>query len=59
LERQYYTKGDRLGEFKEFFYESMVVLINTLEKQDDTFLESPFPDTDYNIHYLIDLLQTE
>jgi hypothetical protein len=39
---------------KNLFYESTVVLINALKNQDDTFLETPFPDTEYNFHYLIE-----
>ena len=39
---------------KNLFYESTVTLINALEKQDDTYLETRFLDTDYNFHYLIE-----
>lgn len=43
---------------KNTFYESTIILINALEKQDDSFLETPFRDTDYNFHYVIEgLLQ--
>lgn len=37
---------------KNTFYESTIILINALEKQDDSFLETPFRDTDYNFHYV-------
>jgi uncharacterized damage-inducible protein DinB len=39
---------------KNLFYESTVTLINALENQDDTYLETKFLDTDYNFHYLIE-----
>jgi hypothetical protein len=39
---------------KSLFYESTITLINTLEDQDDTYLETRFLDTDYNFHYLIE-----
>jgi uncharacterized damage-inducible protein DinB len=39
---------------KNLFYESTVTLINALEKQDDTYLETRFLDTEYNFHYLIE-----
>ena len=39
---------------KNLFYESTVTLISALEKQDDTYLETKFLDTDYNFHYLIE-----
>lgn len=39
---------------KQLFYESTTALINALKDQDDTYLETKFPDTDYNFHYLIE-----
>jgi hypothetical protein len=39
---------------KSHFYESTTTLINALESQDDTYLETMFPDTDDNFHYLIE-----
>lgn len=39
---------------KSLFYESTITLINALENQDDTYLETRFLDTDYNFHYLIE-----
>ncbi len=39
---------------KNLFYESTVTFIQALEKQDDTYLETRFLDTDYNFHYLIE-----
>lgn len=39
---------------KNQFYESTVTLTNALENQDDTYLDIPFLDTEYNFHYLIE-----
>jgi uncharacterized damage-inducible protein DinB len=39
---------------KKHFFESTVTLINALENQDDSYLETKFIDTDYNFHYLIE-----
>lgn len=39
---------------KNQFYESTVTLINALQNEDDTYLETKFMDTDYNFHYLIE-----
>jgi uncharacterized damage-inducible protein DinB len=39
---------------KNLLYESTETLINVLENQDDTYLETKFLDTDYNFHYLVE-----
>ena len=39
---------------KDLFYESTVTLINAMENKDDIYLETRFPDTEYNFHYLIE-----
>jgi uncharacterized damage-inducible protein DinB len=39
---------------KNLFFDSTVTLINALENQDDTYLETKFLDTDYNFHYLVE-----
>jgi uncharacterized damage-inducible protein DinB len=39
---------------KDAFFESTTTLINTLENQEDTYLDTMFLDTDYNFHYLIE-----
>ena len=39
---------------KSLFYQSTITLMNVLENEDDTYLETRFLETDYNFHYLID-----
>lgn len=39
---------------KHLLYESTVTLVDALQGQDDTYLETKFLDTDYNFHYLIE-----
>jgi uncharacterized damage-inducible protein DinB len=39
---------------KEAFFKSTMALINVLENQEDTYLDTMFLDTDYNFHYLIE-----
>ncbi len=39
---------------KNLFYESTDTLIKALENQDDAYLDTPFQDTEYNFHYLIE-----
>ena len=39
---------------KTLFYESTITLINALQNQNDTYLETMFADTDYNFHYIIE-----
>ncbi len=39
---------------KNALYQSRQELINLLENQDDTYLETKFLDTDYDFHYLIE-----
>ena len=41
-------------ELKKLFFESTVTLVNALENQEDAYLETKFPDTEYNFHYLIE-----
>jgi uncharacterized damage-inducible protein DinB len=36
------------------FYNSRYQLIQLIENQDDSYLDTKFPDTDYNFHYLIE-----
>ena len=35
-------------------YESTATMIHALQNEDDAYLDTPFADTDYNIHYLIE-----
>ncbi len=39
---------------KNLFFVSTNTLIQVLENQDDTYLDTRFMDTDYNFHYLIE-----
>lgn len=39
---------------KNLLYESTATLINALQNQDDSYLETMFADTDYNFHYIIE-----
>ncbi len=50
------TELSKIGwtELKNAFYNSQSELIRLMESQDDTYLETKFPDTDYNFHYLIE-----
>lgn len=41
-------------QLKNAFYDSQSDLIHLIESQDDSFLETPFLDTDYNFHYLFE-----
>jgi uncharacterized damage-inducible protein DinB len=42
------------SELKGLLFDSTEVLIQALENQDDSFLETNFKGTDYNFHYIIE-----
>ena len=39
---------------KKMLYESQTELISLFDRQDDSYLQNAFLDTDYNFHYLIE-----
>ncbi len=39
---------------KQALYDSRIDLIKLFDGKDDTYLDTPFPDTEYNNHYLIE-----